>query len=209
MSLINEHYFSYRARITYNSEDNWIFPTRGARFKAEYAYLTDDFARLEKRVADGSSDGRKPGLSDVSANWRMSFTIGKRFTLQPMLYGRLLFGSVLPAVFGNTIGGDNFGHYVEQQMPFAGFGCMEYVDRHFVAAQLQLQQRFGTNHYVLFRFAGAQHAKDIKNLLDRHTLLGAQAAYYYKTMFGPVGGTVGYSNRTKEPYFYLNIGYEF
>ena len=209
MSLINEHYFSYRARITYNSEDNWIFPTRGARFKAEYAYLTDDFARLEERVADGSSDGRKPGLSDVSANWRMSFTIGKRFTLQPMLYGRLLFGSVLPAVFGNTIGGDNFGHYVEQQMPFAGFGCMEYVDRHFVAAQLQLQQRFGTNHYVLFRFAGAQHAKDIKNLLDRHTLLGAQAAYYYKTMFGPVGGTVGYSNRTKEPYFYLNIGYEF
>jgi NTE family protein len=62
---------------------------------------------------------------------------------------------------------------------------------------------------VLFRFAGAQHAKDIKNLLDRHTLLGAQAAYYYNTMFGPVGGTVGYSNRTKEPYFYLNIGYEF
>ena len=209
MSLNNEHYFSYRARITYNSEDNWIFPTRGARFKAEYAYLTDDFARLEARSVDGSSDKRKLGLSDVNANWRMSFTFGKRFTLQPMLYGRLLFGPVLPAVFGNTIGGDSFGHYVEQQMPFAGFGCMEYVDRHFVAAQLQMQQRFGTNHYVLFRFAGAQHADDMKHLLDRHTLLGAQLAYYYNTMFGPVGGTVGYSNRTKEPYFYLNIGYEF
>jgi NTE family protein len=94
-------------------------------------------------------------------------------------------------------------------MPIACFGCMEYVYRHFVAAQLQMQQRFGTNHYVLFRFAGAQHADDMKHLLDRHTLLGAQLAYYYNTMFGPVGASIGYSNRTKKPYLFLNIGYEF
>ena len=94
-------------------------------------------------------------------------------------------------------------------MPFAGIGSMEYIDRHFVAAQLQAQQRFGTNHYVLIRFAGAQHAESLKQLFDRRTLLGVQAAYYYNTMFGPVGGTIGYSNRTKEPYFYLNLGYEF
>ncbi len=209
VSLINEHYFSYRARINYNSEDNWIFPTRGARFNAEYVYLTDDFARLEARSADSESSSKKLGLSDVNADWRMSFTFGNRFTLQPMFYGRLLFGPVLPLVFGNTIGGDYFGRYIEQQMPFAGLGCMEYVDRHFVAAQLQAQQRIGDNNYLLFRFAGAQHAENIKQLLDRHTLLGAQLAYYYKTMIGPVGATIGYSNRTKEPYFYVNIGYEF
>ena len=209
MSLINEHYFSYRARINYNSENDWIFPTRGARFNAEYVYLTDDFARLEARSADGESSTRKLGLSDVNADWRMSFTFGDRFTLQPMFYGRLLFGPVLPLVFANTIGGDCFGHYIEQQMPFAGLGCMEYVDRHFVAAQLQAQQRIGDNNYLLFRFAGAQHAEDIKNLLDRHTLLGAQLAYYYKTVIGPVGATLGYCNRTKEPYFFVNLGYEF
>ena len=94
-------------------------------------------------------------------------------------------------------------------MPFAGLGGMEYVDRHFVAAQLQAQQRIGDNNYLLFRFAGAQHAEDIKNLLDRHTLLGAQLAYYYKTVIGPVGATLGYCNRTKEPYFFVNLGYEF
>ncbi|MBR5918935.1 MAG: patatin-like phospholipase family protein, partial [Prevotella sp.] len=37
-SLKGEHFFSYHARVNYNSEDNWYFPTRGARFKAEYAY---------------------------------------------------------------------------------------------------------------------------------------------------------------------------
>jgi NTE family protein len=209
VTLKNEHFFSYRARAEYNSEDDWNFPTRGARFKAEYAYVTNDFTKLNERAADGTKLGKKNGMSDVSAEWRMSFTVGERFTLQPMLYGRLLFGSVVPAVFGNTIGGDWFGHYVEQQMPFAGIGNMEYVEHQFVAAQLQAQERIGGNSYVLLRVAGAQQADKTKELLDNRTLLGVQAAYYYNTMFGPVGATLGYSNRTKEPYFYLNLGYEF
>jgi len=139
----------------------------------------------------------------------MSFSFSKRFTLQPMLYGRLLFGDIVPSVFGNTIGGDWFGHYVEQQMPFAGIGNIEYVDNRFVAAQLQAQQRIGTSHYVLLRVAGAQQSEKMSQLFDQSTLLGIQAAYYYSTMFGPLGGTIGYSNHTKKPYFYLNLGYQF
>ena len=199
VKLENEHFFSYRVRTEYNSEDNWYFPTRGARFNAEYAYLTDNFAKLD----DGA------GMSEVSANWRMSFTFGSRFSLQPMLYGRLLFGSTVPPVFGNTMGGDWFGHYVEQQMPFAGIGNMEYVDHQFVAVQLQAQQRIGGNYYVLLRAAAAQQADKVNRLLDRRTLLGVQAAFYYNTIAGPVGASLGYSNRTKKPYFFLNLGYEF
>ena len=62
---------------------------------------------------------------------------------------------------------------------------------------------------MLLRVAGAQQAGKVKELLDRSTLLGGQAAYYYDTMFGPVGATLGYSNRTKKPYIFLNLGYEF
>ena len=199
VTLENEHFYSYRARLNYNSEDDWYFPSRGSRFKAEYAYLTDNFAQL---------DG-KPGMSEVNANWRKSFPIGKRFALQPMLYGRLLFGSTIPPVFGNTIGGDWFGHYVEQQMPFAGIGNMEYVNHQFVAAQLQAQQRIGSNNYILLRVSGAQQSDHLKDILDYSTLLGGQIAYYYNTIVGPVGATIGYSNRTKKPYLFLNLGYEF
>ena len=197
--LNNDHYFSYRGRADYNSEDNWIFPTRGVRFKAEYAYLTDNFLRL----------GGKTGLSDVSANWRMSFTFGKRFTLQPMVYGRLLFGDVVPLFYGNIIGGNWFGHYIQQQMPFAGVGNMEYIGKQFVAAQLQGQQRIGRNHYILLRFAAGQQSNKLKDLFDDRTLLGGQIAYYYNTIFGPLGATLGYSNHTKMPYFFLDLGYEF
>ena len=209
VTLKNEHFLSYRARLKYNSEDNWYFPTHGARFDAEYAYVTNDFAKLNNRAANGSKLGKKTGMSDVRANWRMSFPVNSHLTLQPMLYGRLLFGTIIPPVFGNTIGGDWAGHYVEQQMPFAGIGNVEYVDHQFVAAQLQAQQRIGNNNYVLLRVAGAQQADYVKQLLDYKTLLGGQVAYFYNTMFGPVGATLGYSNRTKEPYFYLNLGFEF
>ena len=199
VTLENEHFFSYRARLNYNSEDNWNFPKRGARFRSEFAYLTDNFAKL-----DGET-----GMMEYSGDWRWSFTIGERFTLQPMLYGRLLFGDVVPPVFGNTIGTDWFGHYVEQQMPFAGIGNMEYIDHQFVAVQLQAQEHIGGNSYMLLRLAGGQQADKLKNLFDQTTLFGVQAAYFYNTIFGPVGAALGYSNRTKEPYFYLNLGYEF
>ena len=199
VTLENEHIFSYRARLNYNSEDNWNFPKRGARFRSEFAYLTDNFAKLDDET----------GMMEYSGDWRWSFTIGERFTLQPMLYGRLLFGDVVPPVFGNTIGTDWFGHYVEQQMPFAGIGNMEYIDHQFVAVQLQAQEHIGGNSYMLLRLAGGQQADKLKNLFDQTTLFGVQAAYFYNTMFGPVGAALGYSNRTKEPYFYLNLGYEF
>ncbi|SEV83264.1 NTE family protein [Prevotella aff. ruminicola Tc2-24] len=197
--LENSSYISYRAQIKYNSENSWHFPTRGARFKAEYAYLTDNFTKLEG----------KPGMSDVNANWRMSFALSEHFTVQPMVYGRLLFGSIVPVVFANVMGGEWFGHYLEQQMPFAGVGYVEYTRPFVVAAQLQAQQSLGSGHYLLLRLATAQHAAVIKDIPDSKMMLGCQAAYYYNTMLGPIGVTLGYSNKTKEPYFYINLGYEF
>ena len=209
VDLKNEHFISYHARINYNSEDNWYFPTRGARFKAGYAYVTNDFAQLKERDAEGKTIGKKAGMSEVNANWRMSFPIGYHFTLQPMLYGRLLFGTIIPPVFGNTIGGNWFGHYVEQQMPFAGIGNMEYIDHQFVAAQLQAQGRLTENNYVLARVAVAQQGDHLSDLFDHRTLIGGQLAYYYNTIVGPVGATLGYSNHTKKLYFFLNLGYVF
>ena len=197
--LDNGHYYSYYARVNYNSEDNWYFPSRGSKLNAQFAYYTDNFARLNDQ----------PGLSDVSVMWRMSMPFSHRFTLQPMLYGRLLFGEERPAILSNLIGGEWFGHRVFQQQPFAGVNYLEHVDPFFVAMQLQAQQRFGRNHYFLLRAAVGQQAMEIGELLDSRTLLGGSFSYYYDAVFGPLGASVGYSNKTKQPYFYINLGYVF
>jgi len=198
-TLSNEHFISYRALLKYNSEDNWLFPTRGARLKAEYAYVTDNFTKLYDRT----------GMSDVSANWRIALPLSSRFVLQPMVYGRLLFGSEIPRFFSNAIGGPWFGHYIDQQLPFAGMGNLEYAYQHFIGVQLQAQQRIGNNHYVLLAFGGAQHADRLETIFDYKTLLGCQIAYNFNTMFGPLGAAVGYSSKTRKAYFYLNLGFEF
>ena len=197
--LSNGHYYSYYARVNYNSEDNWYFPSRGSKLNAQFAYYTDNFARLNDQ----------PGLRDVSVMWRMSMPFSHRFTLQPMLYGRLLFGEERPAILSNLIGGEWFGHRVFQQQPFAGVNYLEHVDPFFVAMQLQAQQRFGRNHYFLLRAAVGQQAMEIGELLDSRTLLGGSFSYYYDAVFGPLGASVGYSNKTKQPYFYINLGYVF
>ena len=198
-SFEDDHFFSYYGRIDYNSENDWYFPSRGSKLHAQYVYYTDDFAGLKG----------KAGMHDASGMWRKSFTMGERFTLQPMFYGRMLFGSERPGILGNMIGGEWFGHKLTWQMPFAGVNYMEHVDPYLVAAQLQAQQRMGKSSYLLLRAAVAQQAEDIESLLDRSTLLGTSLSYYYNTMFGPLGASVGYSNKTKEPYFYVNFGYVF
>lgn len=194
----NGSYFLYQAQLEFNSEDHWYFPTRGGRFLARYAYITDNFARLDGRI----------GISDVSASWRKSFTFGERFTIESLLYGRLLFGTDIPHIYGNIIGGTNFGHYVEQQMPMAGLGNVEYAERHFTGVQLQARQRMGKSHYIYLMSAVAQHAPELENMMKTKTLIGGLLGYSYYSMFGPLGLSVGYSNRTKTPYFYFNFGYE-
>ena len=57
--------------------------------------------------------------------------------------------------------------------------------------------------------AGAQQNNTLKNLLESKTLMGGTLAYYYNTVFGPLGASLGYSNKTKEVNFYINLGYEF
>ena len=195
----DDHFFSYYGRLDYNSENDWYFPARGSKLHAQYVYYTDDFAGLKG----------KAGMHDVSGMWRKSLSLGERFTIQPMFYGRMLFGSERPGILGNMIGGEWFGHKLAWQMPFAGVNYLEHVDPYLVAMQLQTQQRLGKNNYVLLRVAAAQQADDLENLLDRSTLLGTSLSYYYNTMFGPLGASVGYSNKTKEPYFYINLGYVF
>lgn len=198
-TLNDDHYFSYHANLHYDSENNGLFPSRGAWFKAEYAYWTDNFYGY---------NGHR-GFSTVEAAWRKSFRLSRVFTLQPMLYGRLIFGTDIPYIQSNIIGGQWFAHYLEQQLPFVGVGHVEHTDNHFVACQLKLQAQLTDNNFVLLKVVEAQHGAKLRQLGDHHPMLGYQLAYYYRTMLGPVGATLGYSNKTDNVNFYINLGFEF
>ena len=199
-AVVNDKgYISYTLTADYNSENNWYFPTRGMKFHGKYAYYTDDFVRLNGVT----------GMREYLLLGRFNFQFSRRFSIQPMLYCRSLYGHEVPFVLSNMMGGEWFGHYVEQQLPFAGVGNLELSWDKLAAAQLQAQYNVTTNNFLLLRVAAGQDADTVKELLEHKTMIGASLSYYYSTMFGPLGGSVGYSNLTKKFYYYINLGFVF
>lgn len=195
----DDHFFSYHAALHYNSENAGLFPVRGARFVAEYAYFTDNFT--------GYNDHK--GFSEVNANWRISLPLSSQLTLQPLLYGRLLFGKEIPSVRRTFLGGPWFSYYLETQLPFAGAHHIEMTDLHYVAAQLQLQYQLTTNNFLLLRGAWSQHDDRLADILRYKGDWGVLAAYCYRTMFGPLGASLGWASPQRDLRLMVNLGFEF
>lgn len=191
--------YRYLFSLDYDSEDRWFFTTRGARFHAVYSYNTDNFVSWNNNT----------GISSIDFLWRMSFPVGRRFVFQPMLYGRLLAGSNIPFIMRNAVGGQFKGQYIEQQLPFAGIGHIEFIDNTLLALQLRGQQRIGRANYFIARLSFAQRSDKQKYIFERMPMFGCEVAYYYDSMFGPIGATFGYSEHTEKPYFYVNLGFDF
>lgn len=197
--LSDKNFFSYNLTSDLNTEDHWYFPRKGTRLHTSLAYRTDNFIGYQDEV----------GITDISAHWRVNIPMGRHFSVQPMLYGRIVMTDNLPPAYLNAIGGEWFGHNLEQQMPFAGLGNSEYIERHFVGLQLQCQYRLLKNHYILLRFATALHSGELENMFSLPDIYGVQAGYSYNTLLGPIDLRFGYNNLTRKPNFYFNIGHCF
>lgn len=197
--LSNDHLFSYRARLYYNSQDREYFTTRGSRFAALYAMYTDNLYQYLDHAP----------FHTVAANWRTAVRLNSRLVMQPMAYGRIILGEDAPYVTRNFIGGPFAAHYVEHQMPFVGIGNVEPAEDLFVGIGLTLRQRVMDNNYVALSLAAAQHDGKFGHLFDNSPIAGASLGYAYDSMIGPLGASLGYSSRTNSLYMYVNLGFEF
>ncbi len=196
-------YFTWHSSADINTENDWYFPTRGLRFHAAFDFHTTNFIGLNGDI----------GLNDLSAHLRANFSLSPRLTIQPLLYSRFLIGNDTPLPFCNAIGGEWFGHTVEQQMPFAGIGHMEYISDKIIAAQLQAQVHLYKKHYLLLRIGALLSSDTFEQLFSQQPLLGLQAGYSYNSLFGPLDLRIGYSldngNNKRRPYISFNIGHIF
>jgi len=195
----NEYYFKYHARAQYNSEDHWYFTHTGMRAEARYAYYTDNFAQWKGHA----------GFSEVSARWRVTFPLTSTTHLQPMVYGRLLFGKDIPSTAMNMMGGNRGGIYYDQQLPFSGFGRCHVMEKNLIVAGFKLQQRLFKEHYIMVKGHVAKQNYELENVFDGKSIWGAQVGYAYNSILGPLGGSLSWSNYTKRVYIYINLGYEF
>ena len=194
-----EHYFKYHARAQYNSEDHWYFTHTGMRAEVRYAYYTDNFAQWKGHA----------GFSEVSARWRVTFPLTSTTHLQPMIYGRLLFGKDIPSTAMNMLGGNRGGIYYDQQLPFSGFGRCHVMEKNLIVAGFKLQQRLFKEHYIMVKGHIVQESYKLEEVFDGQSIWGAQVGYAYNSILGPLGGSLSWSNYTKQVSIYINLGFEF
>lgn len=66
------------------------------------------------------------------------------------------------------------------------------------------------NNYLAFSLMSLGESNDkLKDIFQSKLMHGYRFTYSYDSFFGPLGATIGYSSRTKKPYLYINLGYEF
>lgn len=199
MNVNSEYFISYFAQLRYNTFDKGYFPSKGSNFSGAYSLYTDNFARY---------NGHAP-FSALSASWESVFSISNRLTLIPALYGRVLIGQEIPYAYENALGGDVFGRYLPQQLPFAGIYNIELTHNSVAVASLKLRQRMGSKHYITLAGNFALSDDNFFKILKGNRIYGCSIGYGLDSMFGPLEASLGYSNQSKDVGFYVNLGFSF
>lgn len=194
-----EGFFSYFGLVHFETLDRRYFPTKGVSVRAEYSMYTDNFVGY---------NGGSP-FSAVKASFMTVVPLTSHLSLLPSIYGRVLIGNNLAYPYLNAVGGENFGRYLSQQLPFAGISHVEIFDNSLVIARLELRQRIAGRNYISLVGNYGVHDNDFFNLLRGKSVWGGSLGYAYNSLLGPLSATLSMSNQNKNFQFYMNLGYVF
>ena len=199
LKVESEHFLSYFAQIHYNTYDKGYFPSKGSDFKAAYSLYTDNMAQYNEQAP----------FSALSASWASVIPAPRRFSIIPSIYGRVLIGKGIPYPLKNAIGGEVYGFYIPQQLPFAGVTNMELMENSIIITSLKFRQRMGSIHYLTLTGNYGLTDSHFFEILKGKQLFGISAGYGMDSVFGPLEISLGYSNQTDKGSCFVNLGYYF
>ena len=199
LDVESEHFLSYFAQVHYNTYDKGYFPSKGSDFKAAYSLYTDNMAQYNEQAP----------FSALSASWASVIPATRRFSIIPSIYGRVLIGKGIPYPLKNAIGGEVYGFYIPQQLPFAGVTNMELMENSIIITSLKFRQRMGSIHYLTLTGNYGLTDRHFFEILIGNQLFGISAGYGMDSVFGPLEISLGYSNQTDKGSCFVNLGYYF
>ena len=199
LDVESEHFLSYFAQVHYNTYDKGYFPSKGSDFKAAYSLYTDNMAQYNEQAP----------FSALSASWASVIPATRRFSIIPSIYGRVLIGKGIPYPLKNAIGGEIYGFYIPQQLPFAGVTNMELMENSIIITSLKFRQRMGSIHYLTLTGNYGLTDSHFFEILKGKQLFGISAGYGMDSVFGPLEISLGYSNQTDKGSCFVNLGYYF
>lgn len=197
--LSAEDFISYFALAHFETYDRGYFPNKGVSLRAQYEIYTDNFVKYK---------GHAP-FSAISACAATVIPLNSHLSLLPSAYGRALFGDDVAYPFLNALGGEAFGKYVPQQMPFAGINRFEVLSNAVFVGKLHLRQRIGKNHFLSLIGNFGIHHDTPRKIFDGKHIWGGSIGYGFNSVAGPLNVSLGMSDQSDKVQFYMNLGYYF
>lgn len=197
--LSPEDFISYFALAHFETYDRGYFPNKGFSIRAQYDIYTDNFVEYK---------GHAP-FRALSACAATVIPLNSHLSVLPSAYGRALFGDEVAFPFLNALGGEVFGKYVPQQMPFAGINRLEVMSNAIFVGKIHLRQRIGSNHFISLIGNWGIHHNTLEKIWDGKQIWGGSIGYGFNSVAGPLNFNLGLSDQTEKVQFYMNLGYYF
>lgn len=196
----NENSLQYYLSIQFDNTDSRLLPRKGMKWLVKYNYVTDN----------GYGFNGGSGVNIVEGYWHMAIPITKSTILNPSIEGRFIQDNNTYFNHSNFIGGINtYGHYVTQQLSFAGINYYQLAPNELIIGGLNVRQHLTDNNYMFAQFNYGLGSSSISNIFSQKNLFGAALGYGYKSPAGPIEFNFNWSNVTKKLGVFLNLGYMF
>lgn len=196
----NERSLFYYIKFEYDNRDSRLLPTKGMQWSLKYDYVTDN----------GYGFNGDMGVNIVEGFWHLTIPLSYTTFLSPSVEGRFLQHTNTYLSHCNYIGGINsYGHYITQQMSFAGINYVQLAPNSILIGGLNLRQHLTENNYLFLQGNYAFAGSSLDKFLNQENLVGAALGYGYRSPIGPIEFNFNWSNVTKKLGVFLNIGYMF
>ena len=197
LSQLKNDYVSVFLNARSDTFDDGYFPSSGYSAGLSYAWT---FAGFPQSFNDFHS---------VQIDAKTVLSAGRVFSFIPSVNCRFLFGRDVPLPYINAMGGSIPGRYVDQQIPFIGINDISTMRSILTVFRTDYRFRVAKNHYITGVLNYARDCDDFRDYTKGLGYFGAGLEYSFDAFFGPVSANVHWSNISKKPGFYINIGYYF
>jgi len=195
--LDRNKFLSAYARFQIDRRDQEYFPSRGSVFDGSYQYYLN------------SPFGDYNDFSTVKIHFSTVIPSGKHLAFILSLDNRTLLGKNIPLAYANIMGGNLAGRYMDQQIPFLGFGYTHVFQNVLTVATLDARVRMFENHYLFASGAYSADFQGFDDMFQPNFTAGVRLGYAYNSFIGPLAFNLFWSDYTKRVGASVSIGYNF
>lgn len=196
----NTRYFRYYALCRYSTIDDFWYPRRGCALEGKYQFVTDNLITYKGHQGTHIFSARFLQAWSMNRNVVFLPQAGLRFVKHPYedMYALL-----------NFVGGVANSNIFDGQSTISGITQLQIINNALLTTGLDIRGRASKNQFIIAGGSLFESSPHPETLFENDPYWGVKLGYIYKTIIGPISGSLHYSNLTEKVDFLVNIGFVF